>query len=304
MKILEEGAVRYEGSAEHGAYRHIEVKPLTGVLGAEIVGVDLREPIDEAVWAEIERAYADYLVIYFPDQNISHQQHIDFARRFGPVAPVPQLHSVEGYPDVQIIRRRAADTGRVIGENWHADSTYLECPPAAVVMRSIDVPDVGGDTGFLSMYTAYEALSDKLREIVDQLKVVHSATRIFGSAYLAQNRRFSADGARTDLDVREGDKEVVHPLVCTHARTGRKHLFINRVYAQRFNGMTEEESRPLMTYLWEHASKFDNTCRIRWKKNQVLVWDNRATMHRAVPDYAGKDRYLTRVTVQGDPPRL
>jgi taurine dioxygenase len=251
---------------------------------------------------EVLQAFERYQVIVVPDQDISHDAHRAFAALFGPVGRVPQLHHVEGYPDVQIIRRRAQDTGRVVGENWHADSTFLDMPPAAVVMRAVEVPPHGGDTGFLSTYAAYDTLSPAFREMLDGLHVVHSGTRIFGSLYRAQNRRYDPASTRTDLDVEAGDREVVHPLVCRHPRTGRRHLFVNRTYAQRFDGMTAEESAPLLTFLYEHCSRFDLTCRVRWRPNDVLVWDNRCTMHRAVPDYAGFDRLMTRVTVDGDRP--
>lgn len=284
------------------AYERISVKPLTGVLGAEIHGVDLREPIDEATWAEILRAFGDHLVVYFPDQPISHAQHVAFSRRLGELMVLPQLHSVDGHEEVQIIRREAADTGRVIGENWHADSTYFECPPAAVVMRAMEVPEYGGDTGFLNMVTAYETLSPTLQQVLEGLNAVHSATRIYGSAYHAQKARFSASNAKLDLDIEAGDREMVHPIVCRHPRTGRKFLYVNRTYVQRIDGMTEDESRGLLQYLYEHASRYDFTARVRWKKDQVLIWDNRASMHRAVPDYSGSFRFLTRTTVAGPRP--
>lgn len=284
------------------SYRHIRVEPLTGVLGAVITGIDLREPVMPEAWQEIAQAFQDHQVVMFPDQPVTHEQHLAFSRNFGEVIRLPQLHGVEGHPEVQIIRRLATDTGRVVGENWHADSTYLEEPPDAVVMRAVDVPPYGGDTGFLSMYAAYETLSPAFRATIDTLNVVHSATRIFGSAYLAQKRKFNSSGARTDLDVEAGDREMVHPLVCTHARSGRRFLYLNKTYSQRIDGFTREESAPILNYLHEHCARFDFTCRARWANDQILVWDNRCTMHRAIPDYTGQHRFLTRVTIAGKRP--
>lgn len=291
-------------SAAAGVFRHIEVAPITGAIGAEIRGVDLREPLSDAVAEEVRAAFDRHGVIVLPGQDITHEAHEAFAALFGPVGRVPQLHHVDGHPNVQIIRRRAQDTGRVVGENWHTDSTFLDKPPAAVVMRAVEVPPYGGDTGFLSMTAAYEALSPAFRQMIDGLGVVHSGTRIFGSLYRAQQaqKRFDAASTRLDLNVEDGDREVVHPLVCRHARTGVPHLFVNRTYAQRIDGMTAEESAPLLAFLYEHCARFDLTCRIRWQPNQVLVWDNRSTMHRAVADYAGFDRLLTRVTIEGERP--
>lgn len=284
-------------------FSRIAVRPLNGCIGAEIRGVDLTRPLAEATWIEVLQAFHDYLVVYFPDQPLSHEQHVAFSRRFGALMRLPQLHSVEGYDEVQIIRRDADDTGRVVGENWHADSTYYECPPAAVIMRAVTVPEFGGDTGFLNMAAAYEALSPKLRVVLNGLSAVHSATRIYGSAYHAQGRKFDPSNAKTDLDIAAGDREMIHPLVCTHAGSGRRFLYLNQVYVQRIDGMTDAESKPLLQFLYEHCSRFELTCRVRWAKDQVLIWDNRAAMHKAIPDYVGRTRFMTRTTIAGARPQ-
>jgi len=282
-------------------FKRITVSPITGVMGAEITGVDLREPLEEDTWNEIKHAFYEHQVIYFPNQAITHEQHLAFSRHFGPVKPVPLLKNIEGFPEVQMIRREASETGRVIGESWHTDSTFLDEPPAAVVMRAVDVPEYGGDTGFLSMYKAFDALTPAMQNVLSSLSAVHSATRIFGSAYQAQNRQFSNTSARV-MDVELGDRETVHPMVITHPGSGRKGLYINQVYVQRIEGMTDLESKSLLSFLYEHVARFDFTCRIRWKKDQVLVWDNLCTMHRAIPDYMGKFRFLTRTTIGGKRP--
>jgi taurine dioxygenase len=139
--------------------------------------------------------------------------------------------------------------------------------------------------------------------VLDGLSLVHSATRIYGSAYHAQQRKFSAASTRTDLDIEAGDREMVHPLVCTHDASGRRFLYVNQVYVQRIDGMTEAESQPILSFLHAHCARFEFTCRVRWAKDQVLVWDNRAAMHKAIPDYAGRARLMTRTTVAGARPR-
>jgi len=286
-----------------GKFKRIEVHPANSTIGAEISGVNLTKPLEDATWTEIRQAFLDYVVIWFENQPLSNDQHQEFGKRFGPLMAMPQLLTEPGFDLIQVVKRDADDTGRVIGENWHADSTYMECPPAAVVMKAVTVPEFGGDTGFLSMYAAYEALSPRLREMLGSLKVVHSATRIYGSAYHQQDRKFSATYAKTDLDVAAGDRETVHPIVCTHSGSGRRFLYVNKVYAQRFEGMTAAESQPLLDFLYEHCSKFEYTCRVRWQKDQLLVWDNRAAMHKAIPDYVGRARYMTRTTIAGERPR-
>ena len=284
-------------------FKRIQVRPMNSTIGAEIRGVDLSRVLDDETWQEVRQAFADYVVVYFPEQPITHAQHQAFSERLGPLMAMPQLHSVEGYEPIHIIKRDADDNSRVIGESWHADSTYFESPPAAVVMRAVTVPEFGGDTGFLSMYAAYETLSPKLRSVLDTLNVVHSATRIYGSAYHAQKKKFSANNAKVDLDIEAGDREQIHPAVCTHPISGRRFLYVNQVYVQRFEGMTEPESLPLLRFLYDHCARFENTCRVRWQKDQVLIWDNRAAMHKAIPDYIGRARYMTRTTIAGEPPR-
>lgn len=294
-------------SAELATRSRLAIKPLTGALGAEIGGVDLRRPIDDQTKRALRLALRDHLVIYLPDQDVTREQHLAFASIFGPVMRIPHILSVEGHPDVQIVRRDATDVDTyVTGGNWHTDSTYLECPPGAVAMRGITIPDVGGDTMFANTYLAYEALSPAMQRMLGGLKAVHSASWLFGSE--AQKRRKGYEHTKAyayvkDMDVAEGDREVLHPAVCSHPETGRKNVYVNRVYVRRFEGMTEDESRPILQYLFDHLAKPEFTCRVRWRKNQMLVWENRFSMHRAIGDYPGKDRYLERVTVGGPRPR-
>jgi alpha-ketoglutarate-dependent taurine dioxygenase len=278
----------------------ITIHPLAGALGAEIRGVDLTRPLDDATRQAILDAFRDHVVIYFPDQALTPEQHLALSLVFGPHQPIPHIYSVEGFPELQIVRREAEERDTyVTGGNWHTDSTYLDAPPAAVVMRAVEVPEFGGDTLFASMYAAYEGLSDGMKSLLGGLRAVHSATRIFGS----ESKKREKGYAIPQMDPALGDREVVHPVVCTHARSGRKHLFVNRVYTRRFEGMTEHESAPLLQFLYEQCARPEFTCRVRWKKNQVLVWDNLASMHRAIGDYAGKYRYLQRTTAGGPAPR-
>ncbi|MGE0798890.1 MAG: TauD/TfdA dioxygenase family protein [Lautropia sp.] len=284
-------------------YETIAVRPVTGVIGAEIRGVDLSRPLTPRQWEEIRRAYVEHLVIFFPDQQLDHAAHEAFSARFGELTRAHMLHGVEGSAYVQKVFRKATDTGRVNGESWHADGSYLERPYAAVVMRADRVPDFGGDTGFSNMILAYEQLSEGMRSLLEGRCAVHSATRMYGSAYHASKRRFDPGHIANDPAlIAEGDREVVHSLVQTHPMSGRRHLYLNRLYVQRIDGMTEEESRPIIDYLCEHAARYEYTCRIRWTDGQVLVWDNRAVLHKAVNDYAGKERRMYRTTIAGGRP--
>jgi taurine dioxygenase len=277
-------------------YDRIQVEPLTGALGAEIKGVDLSRPLDDGTREEILAAFDRHLVIYFHGQEaMTPEQHIAFAKIFGPLQLIPHIMSIEGYPDVQIVRRQPEEKTLYIGEGFHADSTFLETPPTTVTMRAIDVPPYGGDTAFQNMYLAYETLSPGMQQLLSGLKGVHSAAKVFGSK--ADQSRFTMRA----MSPEEGDREVIHPLVRTHPRTGRKSLFINRTYLIRIDGLTEAESQPIIDYLRGHAAHIAFGCRVRWKNGMLLVWDNRCTHHSAIGDY-NTYRYLERVTTGGEVP--
>ena len=260
-----------------GSYKHIAVRPLSGLIGAEIEGVDLNEITPEQS-KEIHCAFADHLVIVFRRQGtLTHENHVRFATSFGPIQPIPHLKGIDGFPDIQLIHRDADDKNDVIGEAFHCDSTFLKTPPRAVVMRAAVLPPYGGDTAFGNLYLAYETLSPKMREVLDSLRVVHSAKRLFGS---------QAEGRTTpkEMDKKEGDLEVVHPLVVTHPVTGRRSIFTNPLFSIQFEGMTQEESAPIFKFLYEHATFTPLTVRVRWEPGTVLVWDNWAASHSAVGD--------------------
>ena len=257
-----------KGAAGDYPYRRITVHPLTGAIGAEIRGADLSAPIDEELREEILAAFDRHLVVYFHGQaGMSREQHIAFARMFGPLQLIPHIRSVEGYPDVQIVRREPEEKTLYIGEGFHADSTFLPTPPTTVTMRAVDVPEVGGDTAFQNMYLAFETLSPGMQQLLSGMRGVHSAAKVFGSK--ADQSRYSM---RT-MSPEEGDREVVHPLVPTHPRTGRKSLFINRTYLLRIDGLTEAESQPIIDFLRGHAAHVAFGCRVRWSNGMVLRWE-------------------------------
>ncbi len=285
-----------QAGAPEPAYRRIEVKPLTGALGAEIHGADLTRPLDDELREEILTAFYRHLVVYFPDQaGLTPEQHIEFAKIFGPLQRIPHINSIDGYPDVQIVRRMPEEKTLYIGEGFHSDSSYMDTPPTTVTMRAVQVPEYGGDTAFANMYLAFETLSPGMQALLSGMRGVHSAAKIFGSK--ADQSRFTMK----TMSPEEGDREVIHPLVRTHPATGRKSLFINRTYLIRIDGLTEAESQPILDYLRAHAAHIAFTCRVRWKNDMVLVWDNRCTHHSAIGDY-NTYRYLERVTTGGEVP--
>lgn len=279
------------------SYERIAVAPISGALGAEIAGVDISRPIDDATFAEIRRAWVENLVIFFRGQSLDDDALTAFGRRFAPLFRHPNLLTDGPYPDIVRIRRMPGDR-KIVGEDWHTDTTCMAEPPCGAVLYAVDVPPYGGDTLFANQYLAYETLSDGLKERLLNLKAVHSDIMVAGPQ--AGRNQYRSTKVREDSNWHETVSE--HPVVRTHPESGRKALFVNRSYTVRFAGMTAEESRPLLEFLWNHATRPEITCRFRWEKGSVAVWDNRCTMHIAVNDVWEFPRIMHRVQMSGDRP--
>ena len=274
----------------------IEVRPIAGAIGAEIAGVDLREADDAAI-ADIRRALLDHCVIFFRDQKLDAGQQKALARRFGPIFVHPNFKGTGPDPEIVEVRREPGDK-RIVGEEWHADTTMWPEPPMGAILYAVEVPPYGGDTLFANQYLAYDTLSDGMKRMLSGLRALHSDRKVAGPAVRLNQRRSTK--VREDADWRE--TVTAHPVVRTHPETGRKLLFVNHSYTIGFEGMTEEESRPLLGFLldWGHRPEF--TCRFRWRPGSVAFWDNRCTKHLAVNDAGPWRRLMRRVQIAGDRP--
>ncbi|SSW68835.1 TauD/TfdA dioxygenase family protein [Achromobacter agilis] len=283
-------------------YRHLETRPIAGALGAEIQGLDLSRPLSDDQFEEVRTALHEHLVIFFRDQQLSPQQHIDFSKRFGELLEVPFVRALEGHPTIlPVMKGKAESTRRLFGGLWHTDMSYAEAPPLGSALYGRVIPPYGGDTMWANMYRAYDALSDRLKQILDGLGAVHSPVRSYGAGGAVVN---NGDPAHK-MDVRTDDRasnEVIHPVVRVHPATGRQALYVNSTYTLRFDGMTAEESEPLLQFLYRHAARPEFTCRFRWTPGSLALWDNRCTQHLAMNDYDGFDREMHRTTIAGDRP--
>lgn len=285
------------------AFQHIEVEPLSGACGCEIRGVDLTRPLTDEVLAEVMRAFEHFLVIVFRAQHVTLEQHKAFSRAFGELMQIPQAPIYGDDPEVQEVRREAHESKSVVPslERFHTDSPFLAHPPRCVVMRAMDVPRYGGDTAFTNAYMAYDELSAGLKRVLEDLRAVYSGKEIWRrNAALAPNDRLRL---RIEHDLREDELESVHPAVRSHPRSGRKGLYVTQAYFQRFEGWSAEDSKPLVDYLQAHMQTLHFQCRVRWKRDTVVVWDNRFLFHRGVHDFNGERRHLVRTTVRGERPR-
>jgi taurine dioxygenase len=275
-------------------YHVIKVAPIAGALGAEISGVDVATDLSEETVAEIRRAWLEHLVVFFHDQVLSPAAFLAFARRIGDPVEYPFVRGMEGFPDIIEVTKLPREVVN-FGGIWHSDTAYLERPPMATMLVAREVPEYGGDTLFSNMYDAYEALSPAMQQMLGGLRGVNSSA-------LADVSKTREDRIR-DSGV-EGDKEFVaeHPVVRTHPETGRKSLYVNVAHTARFAGMTEEESKPLLRFLFEHSVRPEFTCRFRWRRGSLALWDNRCAMHNPINDYHGYTRSMHRITLAGDVP--
>jgi taurine dioxygenase len=273
----------------------IEEKPVAGV-GAEIFGVDLREPLSEQAYLEVRQALNTYGVIFFRDQMLTPEQHLGFAERFGEINVSKFLVQVPGHPAIAEVRKEPEQTHNV-GGGWHTDHSYDQAPALGSILLARELPDRGGDTLFANMSAAFEALSDGLKKTLLGLKAVHSNAHVFGPNRPASRRNIGEQMKNTEHAV----QEAIHPVVIRHPESGKRVLYVNQTYTVRFDGWTEQESAPLLNFLFQHATRPEFTCRFRWREGSIAFWDNRATWHFAVNDYHGERRLMHRVTLEGVP---
>ena len=273
----------------------IGIHPVSGALGAEVSDVDLAKHLDDDTVAVLRRAWLEHLVLLFRDQSLTPPQLLAFARRFGNTIEYPFVKGLEEYPDIIPVVKLAHEQIN-FGGVWHSDTAYLDMPPMASMLLAREVPPAGGDTLFASMYLAYETLSDGMKRLLVGLRAVNSSAK--ADASRTREDRIAERG-RADA---RALYEAAHPVVRVHPETGRKALYVNVAHTIRFEGMTEEESAPLLGYLYRHQIRPELTCRFRWRPGSLAFWDNRCAQHNAVNDYAGHRRVMHRITLAGDVP--
>jgi taurine dioxygenase len=281
-------------------YRHIEVRPIAGSLGAEIGGVDLSRPLSGECFAEVRQAFLAHAVVFFRDQQLGEEQQIAFARRFGEPEVHPIVLGSAAHPELVHVRKPAGESAS-FGTGWHTDNSFFAKPSLGSVLYGKTIPPFGGDTIFASTERAYEALSEDMRRMLAGLRAVHSASRAYDPANVGEHkyRGEAPISYRWTDSIRD---EVLHPVVRTHPETGRKSIYVNPMFTLRIEGLARAESDALLRLLFDHCSKPDWTCRFRWTQGAVAMWDNRCTWHYALDDYREFERLMHRVTIAGDIP--
>lgn len=268
---------------------------IAGALGAELHGVDLARGVDAALAQQVRAALLEHQVIFLRDQRLTHGQFMAFAEAMGTPVEYPFVAGLAGWP--KIIEVKKLEHERVnFGGIWHADTTYLETPPMGTMLLAREVPPWGGDTMFANQCLAWEALSPTMQRLLEGLRGISSSAK-------ADVSRTREDRVRSDgrADARQ-EYRAVHPIVRTHPETGRRSLFVNVAHTVGIEGMTDDESAPLLQFLFAHQVRPEFTCRFAWRPGSLAFWDNRCTLHNPVNDYHGFRRVMHRITLRGDVP--
>ena len=269
----------------------------SGALGAEISGLDLKDSSEEN-WKVINKLLLEHKVLFFRNQNISPEEQINFAKRFGPLEKHVYVKGRDQFPEIiRIIKK--PDEKQQWGETWHTDVSYNPKPTKVIILRSIKIPPVGGDTMFSNMELAYETLDSELKEKIKNKKAVHSS--LGAAAFVDAYKGMEGNG---NLD----EYSNIHPIVRTHPETGKKILFVNWTYTKKIVGMDKKESDEILNYLFEHQARLDLTCRFKWTENAIAIWDNRSVQHYAIADFypnkgLGFERIMDRIAIEGDHPQ-
>ena len=287
----------------------LEVRRLSGVIGAEIRDVDLHQPLDEATVAAIRGELLRNRVIFFPGAHLTPAEHVAFASNFGELTPGhPVIPGLEDQPEVfeidyTVTRNLKESYGDVVDTNsrtkangldWHTDVTWVERPPMGSILNAVDIPDAGGDTMWSNQAAAFDALSDAMKAFLRTLTALHDGTDSFGKFFKKLGGTWEGDPIEK--------LHAVHPVVRTHPETGEETLFVNKGFTKRIVELTDDESASLLRYLYAHSVKHEFTVRYHWTAGDLAFWDNRATMHSVIGDYGSDHRRIQRITLRGDIP--
>lgn len=274
-----------------------DVLPVSGVLGAEVRGLDLAADLDDGTVADLRDAFCEHQVLFFRDQDLSPSAQIAFGRRFGDLGSHPYVEANAEHPEIIDVVTEPDDRVN-FGGGWHTDVTFLAEPDLGSILYGVEIPPAGGDTLFASQLAAYEALSDTMKGLLHGLIGIHSAGPQYGGAgYSTQSTAITTKGVDDAVVSR-----VEHPVVITHPETGRKGLYVNPAFTIGIKGMHRGESQALLRFLYRHATAEEMTCRFQWRPGSVAMWDNRSVQHYALHDYKGHRRRMRRITIRGQRP--
>ncbi len=276
--------------------RPLEIRPMSPVIGAEIHGLDLSQPVDAEQAERVRRALDEHLVVFFPDQKLTPEQHVAFGRALGTVDEEhpSYLPTLPGRPE--IVRLEGQKGGKA--DVWHSDISWNPEPPMGSILYAQEIPDCGGDTMWANMVAAYEGLSERMKRMLDGAQAVHDLSATAQAILRERQDGHSSPHGWVPTDL----PSSTHPVVRTHPRTGRKALYVNRGFTSHIADLSLKESDAILAFLYEHSVQPEYTVRRRWSAGDVAFWDNRCTMHYALADYGYVPRTIHRITLKGERP--
>jgi len=273
----------------------VEIKEVSGGVGVEIANINIGDGLDDTQFGTIRQAFVDNGLVFLRDQDMTPEQHIDFAERWGEINVNRFFPKVDGYEKIAAVVKEK-DQVTNIGGGWHTDHSYDQIPAMGSILLARETPPVGGDTLFACMYKAYESLSDGMKKTLESMNAVHSSRHVFGDQSEYQKSMNDRLG-----NAELATQDAVHPVIITHPESGRKALYVNPAFTLHFEGWTAAESKPLLDYLYNHATLMEHTTRFKWAEGSIAIWDNRCTWHYALNDYHGARREMHRITLEGSP---
>ena len=269
----------------------MDIRPLTGSLGAEIIGADIK---DDQQFEAIYQAFVDHSVITIRGQNIAPEDHLAFARRFGTINVNRFFKKLDTHPEIAIVLKEK-DQKKAIGERWHTDHSYDQVPAMGSILHAIEVPPFGGDTVFVSMAGVFENMSNPVKSFLRELKAWHSSRHAFGASQMTSE---SSKTGRIE-NAHLATQDALHPIVIRHLLSGREGIYVNPDFTTHIDGISETESQHILAMIYDECQKPEYQARVSWSQGDVTMWDNRATWHKAINDYDGHRRYMHRITVEG-----
>ena len=274
------------------------IKLLSGALGAEISGIDLKDS-SKKNYERINNLLLEHKVIFFRNQDITHEEQIALAQNWGPLENHAYVKGLDKHPEIVRIVKTKEEKNQW-GENWHTDVSYNVKPTKAVILKSIKIPPVGGDTCFSNMELAWETLNEDIKEKIKDKKAIHSS---LGAEFFIDNYKGMTGHEKINYDEYSNE----HPIVRTHPETGKKILYVNWTYTKQIIGLEKKESDEILKKIFEHQARLDLTCRFNWTENAVAMWDNRSVLHYAIADFypgrgLGHERIMDRIAIEGDQP--
>ena len=275
----------------------MNVDLVSGALGAEVINFDLNY-LNNKNFEKINNLLLEHKVVFFRDQSLTLEKFIEIASMFGPIEEHAYVKGIEKYPQITRIIK-AADEKNQWGEGWHSDVSYDLTPSKVIMLKSLKIPPIGGDTVFSNMELALETLDEDIKKIIQNKRAIHTSN---GSKFFVENySKMESNGKIGEQYSNE------HPIIRTHPETGKKILYVNPTYTKKIVGLPDDESSDLLNYIFKHQERLDLSCRFKWTENAIAILDNRSTQHYAIADFypgrgLGHERVMDRISIVGDKP--